>query len=150
MVEIYPCVVSEGSHKQGGAWKDKEGVKPARRVLRSVEAIRKATLCAGAGPPLEDMPRDTAASVRRWKGAAVDAACGQAHRLSGSITAAVCAGSARVGNWAPCYRGKPFAAGKALGGVTCKRGAQLGHAMLGCERANRPRWHGQALLPRVL
>lgn len=59
LVEIYPCVVSEGSHTQGGAWKDKEGVEPGRKVLRRVEAIRKATLRAGAGPPLEDMPRDT-------------------------------------------------------------------------------------------
>ena len=40
MGEIHPCVVSEGSHKQGGAWKDKEGVKPGRKVLRSAEAIR--------------------------------------------------------------------------------------------------------------
>lgn len=45
MVEIHPCVVSEGSHKQGGAWKDKERVKPGRKVLRRVEAIRMARLC---------------------------------------------------------------------------------------------------------
>lgn len=40
MGEIHPCVVSEGSHKQGGAWKDKKRVKPGRKVLRSAEAIR--------------------------------------------------------------------------------------------------------------
>lgn len=69
MGEIHPCVVSEGSHKQGGAWKEKARVKPGRKVLRSAEAIRTATPCAGAGPPPEDTARDTAASVRKWKGA---------------------------------------------------------------------------------
>ena len=41
----------------------KEGAQKCR-------SHQDATPCAEAGPPLEDTTRDTAASVRRWKGAA--------------------------------------------------------------------------------
>ena len=112
LVEIYPCVVSEGSHEQGGAWKDKEGVKPGRKVLRSVEAISKATLCAGAGPPLEDLPRGTAASVRRWR-----AAAGRCSLWTSTPAERRCRRCAvrreREGrDWAPCYPGGPLLQGR--------------------------------------
>ena len=44
------------------------GVRPGRKAEGQKPSERP--LCEGAGPHLEDMAREVAASVRRWNGAA--------------------------------------------------------------------------------
>ena len=129
---------------EGGGRARKEGAQTCRSHQKGH------TVCRSWAPSGGHAKRH-AASIRRWKEAAVAAACGQAHRLRGSVATATCAGSARVGNWAPCYPGKPSATGKALGGVTWKRGAHVGacYAGMGKSKSAEMAWAG-SLAPRFV